>query len=249
MCAPVLHLGDARVRIVGIHPLLVRSLLFSLPIYPRKIFSRRRRDPGLLRQSLEKLFVALSVVPPHDRSQGRIRFQGRGVDPHPLPLHQSDAGQQFQHPGKHLAVRLQIDQPPCARDRRVVRRPLVQRYPYKLPNGQRVPRSPGDASLTVDAFEVTDQQQPEIDSRRQSRPPHGRRVESLTYPFHKSVKIVFRKKLIQPFIEGMARRPRQSATRNPKLLLVLPPRAHCHTLILRANILDGNCFLTFTPDC
>jgi hypothetical protein len=65
--------------------------------------------------------------------------------------------------------------------------------------------------------------------------------------FHESVKIVFRKELIQPFIEGMARRTRPSASWNPKLLLLFPPCAHRHTPILRANILGGNCLLTFTP--
>ena len=83
---------------------------------------------------------------------------------------------------------------------------------------------------------------------RQARPAHRRRIESLALAFHESVEIVFREKLIQPFIEGMARLPRQRPSWNPELFLLLPPRAHCHTPILRANILDGNCFLTFTPD-
>ena len=146
-------------------------------------------------------------------------------------------------------MRLEIDQPPRSRDRRVVWRRLVQRETYELPDGQRVPGSPRDTSLTVDAFEVAYQQQPEIDPRRQSRPAHRRRIETLTLPFHESVKIVFPEKAIQAFIKGMAGWSRQGANWNPKLLLMLPPRSHRHKAILRSNILNENCFLTFTPDC
>ncbi len=79
--------------------------------------------------------------------------------------------------------------------------------------------------------------------------PCGGRIELLALPFHKSVEIVSREKLVQTLIKGMARGPRQFATRHPNLFLLLPPRAHRHMTILRSNILLENCFFTFTPDC
>src|SRR5437870_10620350 len=43
--APILHLGDARVRIVRVLPLLIRPFVRPLAIQPRQLFPRRRRDP------------------------------------------------------------------------------------------------------------------------------------------------------------------------------------------------------------
>src|SRR5207249_6870783 len=114
----------------------------------------------------------------------------------------------------------------CPRDRRVVWRALVQRYPNELPDAQRVSSPPRDPPLTINAFEVAYQQQPKIDSRRQAWPPHCRRIETLAFPFHESVKIVFHEELVQANVKGMARGSSQGAGWNPKLLLVLPPRSH-----------------------
>ena len=68
-----------------------------------------------------------------------MQCQARGrVDADPLALQQSAIGQQAQYPGKDLLVRVQIDQPPRTRNRRVVRRALLQRNPHKAPQCQRV---------------------------------------------------------------------------------------------------------------
>jgi hypothetical protein len=108
----------------------------------------------------------------------------------------------------------------------VIGRTLVQRNPYKLPNGQRISRPARDSSLTIDPFEVAYQQQPKIDSWRQAGPSHRRRIERLAFPFHESVKIVFREELIQAHVKGMAGGPSQGAGWNPKPPLLLPPRSH-----------------------
>src|ERR1017187_7986428 len=76
---PILHLGDAGIRIVRMLRLLIRSLVRSLPIQPRQLLARRGLDPRLLRQPLQKLLVAFSRVPPHDRPQRGVRFQRGGV--------------------------------------------------------------------------------------------------------------------------------------------------------------------------
>jgi hypothetical protein len=67
--------------------------------------------------------------------------------------------------------------------------------------------------------------------------------------FHESVKIVFRQQLVQALVKRMTHLSSHGATWNPQLLLMLSPRAHRHTAILRSNILDVNCFLIFTPGC
>ena len=43
--AAILHLGDPRIHITGAHPIFVATLLLSLPVYPRQVFSRRSGNP------------------------------------------------------------------------------------------------------------------------------------------------------------------------------------------------------------
>ena len=59
---PVLHLGDLRVGIVRIRPIVVRALLLPLPIEPRQIRARRRLDARGLRQLREEVLIALASV-------------------------------------------------------------------------------------------------------------------------------------------------------------------------------------------
>ena len=42
MCPPVFHLGDLGIRIIGMFPFVVGTLVRSLPIQLRQIFLRRR---------------------------------------------------------------------------------------------------------------------------------------------------------------------------------------------------------------
>src|ERR1022692_5211837 len=74
-------------------------------------------------------------------------------------------------------MRVHIDQSSRARDRRVVRRVLVQRNAHKAPQRQRVRQPPGNPALRPDALEIANQQRPEIDARRQRRPPVLLRIE------------------------------------------------------------------------
>jgi hypothetical protein len=67
-------------------------------------------------------------------------------------------------------VRLKIDEAPRPRDRRVVWRYIVQVEAEEVPQRQLIRCPPGDPALRIDAFEVPNQQQPEIGARRQARP-------------------------------------------------------------------------------
>ena len=66
---------------------------------------------------------------------------------------------------------LDIDQPPRARNRRVIRRRFIQREVQELANRERVCGAPGDAALRIDALEVADQQQPEVHARCETGRP------------------------------------------------------------------------------
>ena len=231
---PILHLGDAGIRIVRMLPLLIRSLVRSLPIQPRQLFARGGLDPRLLRQPLQELLIAFSRVPPHDRPQRGIRFQRGRVHSQRLPLQQPLLRQHSQHPGEHFPVRFHVDQPPRPRDRGMIRRRLIQPYPQKPPQRQRVICPPGDPALRIDPFEIADQQQPEVHSRRKARAPPLFRIEPPTPPLHKLVEAALLQQLVQALIERVARALRQRSLRNPHLflLLLILPCSHRHISII-----------------
>jgi hypothetical protein len=136
--------------------------LLALAIQPRQVFARRCRDARGLRQPPQKLLVTLARVPPHNRAHRRVRLQRRRINRDPLAFQQPTIGQHAQHPAEYFAMRVQIDQPPRARNRRVIRRVLVQRDAHETPQGQRVRQPPGNAALRPDALEIPDQQRPKV---------------------------------------------------------------------------------------
>jgi hypothetical protein len=85
--------------------------------------------------------------------------------------------------GKDGPMRFEGYQSPRPRNRRVVGWRVFQTHAQKIAQRQRIRRAPGDAALGVNALEITDQQQPEIDPRRQSRPAHRLRIEAGALPF------------------------------------------------------------------
>lgn len=107
------------------------------------------------------------------------------------------------------------DQPPRPRNRRVVRGRLVQSDTQKIAQRQRVRRTAGDAALGVDALEITDQQQPKIDPRRQSRPAYRLRIKAASLGFGKIVEPVLAQQLIQATIKRLACGRRQVRRRDP----------------------------------
>jgi hypothetical protein len=81
-----------RIRIGLARPLLVGAFLLALPVDARQIFPAGRRNPAFLRQFRKKGFISLSVVPPHDGSHRRVRFQRRPVDSHDLAFEEAAIG-------------------------------------------------------------------------------------------------------------------------------------------------------------
>jgi hypothetical protein len=124
-------------------------------------------------------------------------------------------------------VRLEIDQAPRAGNRRMIRRRLRQHQPEEFAQGKRICRPPRDRALGIQAFEVADQQQPEIPARRQPRPTVVR-VESLAQSFDVAVEIVLIENLIQSYVERMRGTPRQILGRHPHRRLFRVPLSFAH---------------------
>ncbi len=89
MYAPVLHLRDARVRIVRMSPVRVPAFLGALPIEAGQVRARRRLDPRGLREACQKvprvLLVADGISVSSDRiplGESHTRYSGR----HWLPV-------------------------------------------------------------------------------------------------------------------------------------------------------------------
>src|SRR5918993_4928106 len=65
MRTPVLHLCDLCIRIMRVGPVVVGPLLRPFAIQLRQLFPSRGFNARFPRQTLEKLLVRFSAVPPH----------------------------------------------------------------------------------------------------------------------------------------------------------------------------------------
>ena len=163
MRAPILHLGDAGIGIVRMRPVVVGAFLGTPAIQLRQLLTRGRFDAAFRRQPHQKLFVALSGIAPHHRSQCRVGFQRRCVYADCCPFEQLLFSQYLKHPLEHRLMRLHIHQPPGSRDGRMIRHALIQRDPYERSNRQAIAGAPCDSALRIDPLEIAHHQQPKID--------------------------------------------------------------------------------------
>ena len=117
----------------------------------------------------------------------------------------------------------------------MIRRRLVQSPPRRKRRSasesfarQAIPRSESIA------LEIPDQQKPEIDSRRQTRPPPPLCIKPPAPPLHELVEVALLQQLVQALIERMTRTLRQRSLRNPHLflLLLILPCSHRHVSII-----------------
>src|SRR5260370_23753208 len=144
-------------------------------------------------------------------------------------------------------MRFHVDQTAGARNRRVIRRVLIQPYPHKAPQPQRIRQLPGNPPFTVDALEVTQQQRPEVDPRGQRRPAILSRIELRTPSLYKLVELLRLQQFIESLIERMSWRRRQLRMSDPNVFLLFPllARSHCHTRILRILPVDTSNFFAY----
>ena len=90
----------------------------------------------------------------------------------------------------------------------MVRRRLRQHHAEKLAQGKRIGRTPRNRALGVQAFEVTNQQQPKVAARRQARSVLVR-IEPLAQSLDESVEVVLVENPIQSRVERMGGTARQ----------------------------------------
>ena len=225
--AAILHLHDLRLGIARVHPLLVRALLRPLAVESRQVLARRLLVPLGLRQVDEVLPVLPPVVAADDRTQRRVRLERRRVNADRLPVDQTCIRETLQHPREDRLVRLEIDQPPRARNRRVIRRRLWQHESEKLAQRKRIGRSPGNRALRIQTFEVADQQQPEVTAGRQAGPALVG-IEPLTEPLDEAVEVVLIEHLIESRVEGVAGTAGQVLRRHPHRRLLRTPLSFAH---------------------
>ena len=250
MRPPIFELRDLGVRVRRIHPLRIGCPFLAPTVEPGQRFPARRPETRGLGQPGEELLIAFPGVPPHDAPHRGVRFQRRGIHGERLAPEQMGGDQALLHPRKHGLVRLDIDQPSRARDRRVIGRGLGQPQAQELADRQRVGGAPGDPTLRVETFEVSDQQQPEVPAGGKTGSSHHGGVERPAVLFNKPVEARGVENLVQSHIERMARGQRQLGRGNPHRRLFALAFAHRHgsqCTILRASgdVLSS----TFTTGC
>src|SRR5690606_29620554 len=121
----------------------------------------------------------------------------------------------------------------CQGQRRVVGRLLIQGKPQKLPQAEAVGATTRDTSLTVDPFEVADQQHTKEDARWKARlPPLLFLFVILNATlFNPVIEARFGQKLVQLLVERMTLRPGQIVRRNEQRLLPTLALPHRHAKI------------------
>src|SRR6516162_6153974 len=86
----------------------------------------------------------------------------------------------------------------------MVRRRLVQRDPEEGSQGEAVGATPGNGSLGTQPLEVADEQQAEVDARRDGFPAEAIGIEGLTEVLDVGVEGGLGEKSVQLVIEDMA---------------------------------------------
>ena len=110
----------------------------------------------------------------------------------------------------------------------VVGRGLVQREVQKLADAQRVGGAPRDRPFRVQAFEVAEQQQPEIAARRQTRPADPVGVERRALRFDEGIEARLVERAIQALVKRVPGAFRQICGGHPHRRLARPAPSFAH---------------------
>ena len=116
-----------------------------------------------------------------------------------------------------------------------------QAQPQEPAERQRIGGPPRDAALRINAFEVPDQEQPEVGPRQQAWTA-DRGVERSALRFHEGVKPVLVEHLIQSLIERVPTSPGQRIRGNPQprrsRAVLATTHGHAGSLVRRIDHVD-----------
>lgn len=226
--SPVLHLGNAAVRVGGALPDLIGDFLFrAVAVQPPQVFFRRVFDPVGFGQALEIFLPVFPGVFAHDGFHGGVGFQGGGVDGDGLAPQQALVFQQAQDPDKDLVIDRFGQALADDRHGGVDRRGFGQTYTQKGAQSQAVGAPPGDATLAFQTLEVAHQHHAKIDAGRDAGPsafPVIRGAELLD----ELVKARLSQHLVELGVEGMPGAADDLRGGNEHLLLLGNAFANSH---------------------
>ena len=138
-------------------------------------------------------------------------------------------------------MRLDIDQPPRARNRRVIRRRFIQRQVQELANRERICGAPRDAAFRIDALEVADQQQSEVHAGRETGAAHGVGVKRPARSLDELVELPLVEHRVHASVERVRRRRRQLGGRDPETVLTSSLASGAHRHRRQCSTQDRSC--------
>jgi hypothetical protein len=251
---PVLHLHDAAVRIAGRFPLFVGNLLV-LPLFvePSQLFVGRVLDARFFGQFPQILLPVFAGLFANDRLHRRIGFQRRGIHRHRAASKQPLLSRQLQHEGEDLLMDRKGEPLADLRQAGMVRAALLGFQAQEIPQRQTVAATPGNATLGVDALEVTHEEHPKVPTRRDRRTA-SLGIVALAEGLDESVEVSLHQELLQPLVEWVACRFRQVPSSDPELLLpFFRSASQCHTAApfpsTKSNWGHHNLSRTFSTGC
>ena len=167
-----------------------------------------------------------------------------------LPLISPDCAQPFEHPTKHLLVRLCVDEPSGARNGDVIGSVLIQADGKEMAQRERIGQSPGDAPFPVEAFEEPDRHDAEVLARRQGWPSEFAVIKTRALSFTEEIEPGGVQHFVEALVERVSGSPGEfAAVPEVFLPLSLLAGAHRHTSILGLKQFVFQCFATLDTGC
>src|SRR6185295_6553988 len=128
------------------------------------------------------------------------------------------------HPTENALMCFSVDQPSCARDRNVIRCPLVEPNRKELPQSKRIGQPPCDAAFAIESFEEPNHHDAKILAGRQGWASQFVVIEARAASFAEGVELGVVENFVEPLVEGVTGRCGQIAT---------VPKSRCLSRIFR----------------
>ena len=221
-------------------PVVIRGFLLALSRVSPGRRASVSRCPRLWRASSETPHSSLCYRVARC-SATPLRFQRGGVDADRLSFDQAGRTQALQHQGEDGAMRLQIDQPSRARNRRVVGRPVLQTDAQKVAQGERMRGSPERCRARNRCLRSN--QSTTAGSKSPAAGWDGPSCRRRTWRkgFGEVVEPLLAQQLVQSPIERVTRGRRQVRRGDPQRRLthrLAFPHCHAQSVVLRADGVD-----------